>query len=49
MKGYYKDDEKTRETIDADGWLQTGDIGIITPQGSIYISLWVNDRHIGAD
>ncbi|KAK2849535.1 hypothetical protein Q5P01_009369 [Channa striata] len=35
--GYLKDPEKTAETIDADGWVHTGDIGKWLPNGTLKI------------
>jgi len=37
MKGYFKDDAKTKETIDDEGWLHTGDIGMWCEQGNLKI------------
>jgi hypothetical protein len=36
-KGYYKDEEKTKEDFDADGWFHTGDIGAFTERGTLKI------------
>ncbi len=38
MKGYWNDPEGTAESIDADGWLYTGDIGTMTEKGNLKIT-----------
>ena len=38
MSGYWKDEEKTAKTKDAEGWVHTGDIGYMDEDGYFYLA-----------
>jgi len=38
MRGYYKMDDRTREVIDEDGWLHTGDLAVMDEDGYVKIT-----------
>lgn len=37
MQGYYKNPEATNATLDSEGWLRTGDLGVVDNQNYIFI------------
>jgi long-chain acyl-CoA synthetase len=38
MLGYYKNEEATQETLDANGWYHTGDLGTMDYDGNVFIN-----------
>ena len=48
FKGYLNQPEKTAETIDAEGWLHTGDVGTVDPDGFFRITDRMKDIIITA-
>lgn len=46
MAGYDKDPEATARTIDADGWLHTGDLAVMRPDGYFRITGRIKDMII---
>jgi fatty-acyl-CoA synthase len=46
MRGYWNDEERTRETIDEGGWLHSGDIGIMDGEGYMQVVGRIKDMLI---
>jgi len=46
MTGYWGDPEATAEAIDADGWLHTGDIGVMDGAGNVSITDRLKDMYV---
>ena len=38
MRGYFNDPDATEETVDSEGWLHTGDVGVMDPEGNLDIT-----------
>lgn len=49
MQGYYKNEEATNAVLDKDGWLHTGDLGTIGPDGTIFIKGRCKTMLLGAN
>jgi acyl-CoA synthetase (AMP-forming)/AMP-acid ligase II len=46
MRGYLDNPDATAETVDADGWLHTGDIAVLDPGGNLVITDRIKDMYI---
>ncbi|MGW1012775.1 FadD3 family acyl-CoA ligase [Streptomyces termitum] len=46
MRGYFEDEAATAEAVDADGWLRTGDVGVLDEAGNLRITDRLKDMFI---
>jgi acyl-CoA synthetase (AMP-forming)/AMP-acid ligase II len=46
MRGYFQDPDATREAIDAEGWLHTGDVAVMDEHGNLRITDRLKDMFI---
>ncbi len=47
MTGYYKNEKATREVLDEEGWLHTGDLGVIDEENFVFIRGRSKDMLLG--
>lgn len=48
MLGYFKNEEATAQTLDADGWYHTGDLGLMDADGNVFIKGRSKNMLLGA-
>ena len=48
MKGYYKNEEATKAVFTEDGWMRTGDLGVLDEEGNIFIKGRSKNMILGA-
>ncbi len=46
MRGYFEDPQETKKTITPDGWLRTGDVGVLDEEGNLRITDRIKDMFI---
>ncbi|MGI9293654.1 MAG: AMP-binding protein, partial [Pseudomonadales bacterium] len=46
MQGYWDDPERTANTVDSDGWLHSGDIGVMDAEGYVQVTGRIKDMII---
>ena len=49
MLGYYKNEEATRQVLDADGWYHTGDLATLSADGHLYIKGRIKNMLLGSN
>jgi HIP---CoA ligase len=46
MRGYFNDADATDEAVDRDGWLHTGDIGVMDEAGNVRVTDRLKDMYV---